>query len=224
MCVCGAPECKRNKTYVPILTLYSLCFQVIVEGLSQFQTQDIRADVAERTLKLKIKVPVIRIRGYYRAEGKVVVVTLNGNGPFTAVLHDAVGEGFGRIVAVGPPNNRSLSIRDTNIDFKIGRVNITLNNLFDGKLPALAKTTNDFLNLNSEMIINEVKPQIKFEVSRLFESVMDDAFSELPVEEFLNSLPSKQRPRSNRGSRSGRFLPPNQRSIPRSFGSRSSFH
>ena len=121
----------------------------MVEGLSQFETLDVKADLVNRNLFIKIAVPDIRIRGFYQAEGKALVVTIKGDGPFTANLKDAVGQGFSRIVEIGPPDNRSLSVVDTDIDFNVGDLKIELRNLFDGKYPVLAKTTNEFLNLNS---------------------------------------------------------------------------
>ena len=120
-----------------------------MEGLSQFETLDVKADLVNRNLFIKIAVPDIRIRGFYQAEGKALVVTIKGDGPFTANLKDAVGQGFSRIVEIGPPDNRSLSVVDTDIDFNVGDLKIELRNLFDGKYPVLAKTTNEFLNLNS---------------------------------------------------------------------------
>jgi len=180
---------------------------VVVEGLSKFETLDVKADLVNRNLFIKIRVPDIRIRGFYQTEGKALIVTLKGDGPFTANVKEAVGQGFSRIVEIGPPDNRSLSVVDTDIDFTIGDLKIELRNLFGGKYPALAKTTNDFLNLNSGRIIEEIKPQIKFEVTRLFQTVMAQAFSKLPIEHFLEQI--QQAPRSNRSLKSltgqGRF-------------------
>ena len=90
---------------------------------------------------------------------------------------------------VGPAGNQKLSILNTNIDFDIRSANVRLENLFDGKLPALADTVNEFINKNSQLIINEVKPQIREEVTKLVESVMNDAFSKLPADDFLEKLP-----------------------------------
>jgi len=176
---------------------------VVVEGLSNFETVDVKADLVNRNLFIKMRVPDIRIRGFYKAEGKALVVTLKGDGPFTANLKEAVGQGFSRIVEIGPPENRSLSVVDTDIDFTIGDLKIELRNLFGGKYPALAKTTNDFLNLNSHRIIEEIKPQIKFEVTRLFQTVMAQAFSKLPIESFLEKI--QQAPRSNRSLKQSSF-------------------
>jgi hypothetical protein len=97
-----------------------------------------------------------------------------------------------------------LSILNTNIDFDIRGANVRLENLFDGKLPALADTVNEFINKNSQLIINEVKPQIREEVTRLVESVMNDAFSKLPADDFLEKLPP-----------AGAGTGPSSRSIPK---------
>lgn len=174
---------------------------VYVAGLSGFVTEMIRADLNARTLSMRIRVPRIFITGDYDAEGKVILVTLEGNGPFTANFTDATGRGSGRIVTVPTPTGNKLSVADVDIDFNIKNVAIKLDNLFDGTAPALATQVNNFINMNSGRIIEEVKPQIVAEVTQLFQSVMAKAFSELPIEEFLSQLP--QQARNNRSLQRG---------------------
>ena len=99
------------------------------------------------------------------------------------------GVGSAAIEPVGPPGNQKLSIKRTNIDFDIASANVQMENLFDGRAPAVARTVNDFINQNSGLIINEVKPQIRDQVTQLVESVMNDAFSKLPADDFLKHLP-----------------------------------
>lgn len=190
---------------VPGVQVESTFSNVIVEGLSKFETRELNADIGRKQLSIALTVPLIRIRGFYKANGKVLVVTIAGNGPFTCNLFNVVGSGFARIVPVtdARSGNHSLTIQDTNLDFDIGTLSVHLDNLFDGKLPVLASTVNEFLNANSKVIVDEVKPQIKLEVTRLVESVMNEAFSKLPVEDFLNQLeqaPRQQR-QTSRGSR-----------------------
>ena len=112
---------------------------------------------------------------------------------------------------MGPPGNKVLSIKRTNIDFDIASAQVQLDNLFDGRAPAVAKTVNDFINQNSGMIINEVKPQIREQVTVLVQSVMNDAFSQLPADDFLEQLPL---PRANSGGpRPPVILPPGSNPI-----------
>lgn len=179
-----------------------------MEGLSKFQTRQLDANLDRKQLSITLAVPVIKIRGFYKTDGKVLVVNIAGTGPFTCNLFNVVGSGFARIVTVtdARTGNRSLTIQDTVFDFDIGALNVHLDNLFDGKLPVLANTVNEFLNSQHQVIVNEVKPQIKIEVTRLVERVLNEAFNKLPVEEFLNKV--QQVPRQQREtSRGSRFFP-----------------
>ena len=177
---------------------------MIVEGLSNFETRELNANLVRRQLSITLAVPEIRIRGFYQVNGRVLLMNINGNGPFTCMLKNVVGSGFARIVPVTDvqSGNRSLTIQDTKLDFEIGSLRVNLENLFNNELPALSVTVNKFLNDQSQVIINEVKPQIKLEVTQLVESVMNEAFSKLPVEEFLSQL---KHPRQQRKSRHSEF-------------------
>jgi len=170
---------------------------VIVRHLSNFITNRISADLEKRTLFISMTVPIVKIRGNYRVDGNVFVFQISGNGPFQATLSGVTGVGSAAIEPVGPPGNKVLSIKRTNIDFDIASAQVQLDNLFDGRAPAVAKTVNDFINQNSGLIINEVKPQIRDQVTNLVQSVMNDAFSQLPADDFLELLPI---PRSNTGA------------------------
>ena len=141
------------------------------------------------SLELSLTVPVIHVWGKYRVNGDVFILRVDGDGPFTTTLVGLTGIGSASIVPVGRPGNKKLSIRNTNIDFNIESASVHMENLFDGKLPALADTVNDFINKNSQLIINEVKPQIREEVTNLVDSVLNDAFSKLPAEEILAQIP-----------------------------------
>ena len=112
------------------------------------------------------------------------------------------GVGSAAIEPVGPPGNKKLSIKRTNIDFDIASAQVQLDNLFDGNAPHLAEQVNNFINQNSGLIINEVKPQIREQVTVLVQSVMNDAFSQLPADDFLETLPLP------RAVRPVPFLPP----------------
>lgn len=162
---------------------------VIVRHLSKFITNRIDADLEKRTLFISLTVPMVKIRGNYRVNGNVFVFQISGNGPFQATLNGVTGVGSAAIEPVGPPGNQKLSIKRTNIDFDIASANVQMENPFDGRAPGVARTVNDFINQNSGLIINEVKPQIRDQVTQLVESVMNDAFSKLPADDFLKHLP-----------------------------------
>lgn len=98
------------------------------------------------------------------------------------------GVGQARIVPVGPPGNQRLTVTDTDFDFQIGRANVRMNNLFNGDLPLLAKRVNEWISQNSDLVINAVKPQIRRETMMIVERVMNDAFSKIPAQDFIDNL------------------------------------
>lgn len=168
-----------------------------VTGLSKFQAKHIDADLAAGHINIVMQVPRIDINGHYKADGKVLVINLSGEGAFNSTLTNVMGRGSATIV----PKQDSAGVQKyvvggTNIDFDIGGASVHLDNLFNGEAPALSDSTNKFLNDNSKIIIDVVKPQIKKEVQRLLTSILNDALSKLPVDDLLSKLP-----RENLGAR-----------------------
>ena len=77
---------------------------------------------------------------------------------------------------------------DSNLDFKIGKVIIHMNNLFNGENELLANTVNKFLNDHGQEVLKEVKPAIRDQLKELVTRVMNDAFSSLPADQLLSNL------------------------------------
>jgi hypothetical protein len=161
-------------------------------------TNHIDADIDTRTLSLSMAVPRMDITGRYELDGQVIIFRVNGNGDFVTSLEDVTGTGQAKIVAVGPPGNQRLTVTNTNIDFDIGKAHVRMNNLFNGELPLLAQRVNEWISQNSDLVINAVKPQIRRETIMIVERVLNDAFSKVPAQDFIDNLA-----RSARGGRRG---------------------
>ncbi len=56
------------------------------------------------------------------------------------------------MVPVGPVGDQRLSIQNTDIDFKIGKADVQMNNLFQGDFPFLADKVNEFISEKSGMV------------------------------------------------------------------------
>ena len=81
-----------------------------------------------------------------------------------------------------------LQVVNSNLDFKIGKVLIHMNNLFNGENHLLADNVNKFLNDHGQEVLKEVKPAIRDKLKELVTRVMNDAFSSLPADQLLNNL------------------------------------
>lgn len=190
---------------VAVVNVDSKFSNVVVRGLSQFQTHDIRADIRNRDLFLKIMVPRLDIQGNYVIKGNIFFIPIGGNGDFVTQMRNVTGVGKAKILPVGPPGNQRLTVSQSDLDFEIEGVMVRMNNLFNGKNPEFAREVNKALNANSDLIINEVKPQIRDRMTTLVERVMNDAFSKINAVEFINTIEEK---RVESGSEGGTFVPP----------------
>eukprot|EP00096_Caligus_rogercresseyi_P006863 TRINITY_DN2382_c0_g1_i1.p1 TRINITY_DN2382_c0_g1~~TRINITY_DN2382_c0_g1_i1.p1 ORF type:complete len:301 (+),score=71.98 TRINITY_DN2382_c0_g1_i1:127-903(+) len=167
----------------------SVLSNVVVRGLSKFVTRSITTDTERQALSLEIHVPEIDILGSYSIKGKIFVFSISGKGPFKARLRGVTGIGGAKIVVVDSPGGKKhLSIQETSIDFNIDDIFVHLENLFGGDEELFAETVNKFLNENSNIILREVKPQIRSRMVTLIDRVLNDAFSQLPADELINNI------------------------------------
>ncbi|XP_064107485.1 protein takeout-like [Macrobrachium nipponense] len=167
------------------VTVESTFTDVTVTGLSKFTTNLIDADPTTNTLQVGLNIPQLKIVGKYTLNGRVFILAINGDGPFNALLNDVKVTGHGNVGVVrSASGTEHLRISGTRIDFAIDRLNIKLENLFNGD-PILGQTVNHFLNQNSQEILKDLKPEVSRQLGVLVERVMNDALSQLPVDSFL---------------------------------------
>ena len=179
-------------------------FQVEVNGLRNFRTERINADVVNRVLSLDLFVPTLNVAGKYEVNGQVLFFPLVGTGPFTSVLRGVRGGGKAKILPVGPVGNQRLTVSDTLLDFDIASVDVELKNLFGGNNEAFARQINEVLSESSDLIIDQVKPQITQRVSTLVEKVLNDAFSKIDVQDFIRTI---EETRSSAAAAAGSGIP-----------------
>jgi hypothetical protein len=179
-----------------ILTGGATFSNVVVTGLSNFQTNYIDANPNTQTLRIGLTVPEMNIEGFYQINGEVFILPLEGSGTFTTKMSGVTATGSSNIVPVqSPDGTQVIRVENTDIDFQIGDVFIRMENLFNGENKLLADTVNNFLNDHGQDVLGEVKPEISRQLEDLVTRVMNDAFSELPADNLLNNL--------NRSVRSG---------------------
>ncbi|XP_068214566.1 protein takeout-like [Palaemon carinicauda] len=167
------------------VTIESTFTDLTVTGLSQFTTTLIDADPVTNTFRVGLNIPQLKIVGTYNLNGRVFILPIIGDGPFNALLNDVIVSGQGNVrVHRSASGTEHLRISGTAIDFTIHRLNIKLDNLFNGD-PILGQTVNLFVNQNSQEILRDVKPEVTRQLGELVEKVMNDALSQLPVDAFL---------------------------------------
>ncbi len=59
------------------------------------------------------------------------------------------------IVPTGPRGDQRLSIRNTDLDFRIADADVKMNNLFNGEFPLVAERANQFISENNNLVSEE---------------------------------------------------------------------
>lgn len=172
---------------------------------------------------MSLTVPRLTITGKYRAAGIIGFFRITGEGSFDSQLDGVTGEGHARIVPVTKRDGQTrISIADTNLDFNIARSNLVLTS---DKNRDLFEAVSGFINANSDILINQLKPEIKTRMKVMVERVLNDAFRKIPAENVLKHLDvpglgaAQQGPRSTRGNAGVSGVSPGTQAAPPPPGS-----
>lgn len=155
-----------------------------IRGLSSFNTTYINADPQSRTLTVGLYIPELRVTGSYDLDGLLILLPIEGRGPFWTTFNGINANGVGNIDIAGAGPTERLMVSNVQVDFDINRMRVKLDNLFNGD-PILGEAVHLFLNENGKEVLAEIKPEIQRRLNELVQKVMNDAFSQLPVDTFL---------------------------------------
>ncbi len=163
-----------------------------MRGLSTFHTNDINADIARRVIYMSMTVPRLFISGLYRASGIIGFFHVAGDGSFESILEGVTGQGNARIVPVTQPDGTArISITDTNLDFSIARSNLKLKS---NENRDLFEAVSGFINANSDILIEQLKPEIKNRMKVMVERVLNEAFAKIPANDVLKHFDVRPHP------------------------------
>ncbi|XP_055850550.1 protein takeout [Episyrphus balteatus] len=159
------PEVKLDQDSGAVY-LHSTYKDIEIRGLSQFDVENVIANIKNNTLTMQLRFPKINLKANYSLRGKIMMMPLLGEGICMAnlsdvqVLANVVGSRYLR------KGNEHLKIDDVKIRYNIGDTKIHLDNLFNGD-NTLGEKMNDFLNENWRSVSEEMRP------------IMEDAMAEV---------------------------------------------
>ncbi|KAG7200229.1 hypothetical protein KM043_017706 [Ampulex compressa] len=141
-----------------------------VFGPSTFQVRDLEADVDNVIFTFKVNFDNLSFKGKYQIDARILLLRLSGNG-------DLSGNFTGYNSNVTLKANKVYRNNDTYLDFekmklaiKIGGADVYLSNLFGGD-PVLGPATNQILNANSALFLDEIRPILESSLADLFTDV-----------------------------------------------------
>jgi len=166
-----------NQTNPPV-TVLALFTDVHVTGGTDFDLKYLEIDVgATRKVALGLTIPRLYLLGRYTITGNIIGLPIQGSGDFESILDGIIAEGTGTLAEVGG----QLTLVDVKIGFKIRDMDTTLHNLFEGN-QLLSDTMHHFLKENSQLVLDEVRPEVTKLLNIFIKQLFNGVLSVLPKE------------------------------------------
>ncbi|CAD6236481.1 GSCOCG00008205001-RA-CDS [Cotesia congregata] len=141
-----------------------------VKGPSTFKIREFKADVDDVTFTFKVSFELLSFRGKYGINARLLLLRLSGNGDITGNFTGYDSDVVLHAEKVIKNDDVYLNFEKMKITIKIGKADIYLSNLFGGD-PILGPASNQILNANSNLLIDELKPVLESALSDLFTDV-----------------------------------------------------
>ncbi|XP_974890.2 protein takeout isoform X1 [Tribolium castaneum] len=155
---------------------------VQVSGLKDIKVTSI--DLGRTGFDAVFHIENLNIIGTYDIDGKVLLLTLKGQGPANIT---AVGGDYHVKAKIEPYQKNDieyLKFVDPQIDFTLTRAYFNFENILNGN-QELGSEINQLLNENWQDVLNDLGAPIKETVTRIIESIVSKILERVPANEIL---------------------------------------
>ncbi|XP_046420967.1 circadian clock-controlled protein daywake-like isoform X1 [Neodiprion virginianus] len=155
-----------------------------VRGPSTFKVHNLKSNLDKNSFTFRVAFDRLTFRGKYQMDARVLLLRLAGKGDvtgnFTGYSSDVVLRGH----KVVRNEVEYLNFERMKLKIKIGEAKIHLSNLFGGD-PILGPATNDILNTNSAVFVEELKPVLESSLADLFTDVANTVTTSFTYKELF---------------------------------------
>ncbi|KAL6428591.1 hypothetical protein ACFW04_007902 [Cataglyphis niger] len=141
-----------------------------VFGPSTFKIRDLKIDPKTVSLTFKIDFDKLDFRGKYQINAQILLLKLVGEGGLTGSFLDYSSDCILKSYKVVRNNKSYVVFEKMKFDITINKALINLDNLFNGD-PILGPASNEVLNANSDLLVDEIKPVLEDALADLFTDV-----------------------------------------------------
>ncbi|KAK0182272.1 hypothetical protein PV327_000426 [Microctonus hyperodae] len=141
-----------------------------VSGPSSFEVRELKANTENVTFAFKVSFNKLSFHGKYQIDARILLLRLAGSGDLTGNFSGYDSDVILRAQKIVRDNDTYLKFDKMEIGIKVGKANIYLSNLFGGD-PILGPASNQLLNANSNLFLDEVRPVLEDALANLFTDV-----------------------------------------------------
>ncbi|OXU30231.1 hypothetical protein TSAR_013148 [Trichomalopsis sarcophagae] len=144
--------------------------QRLVFGPSSFKIRDLKADTNDVKFTFRVSFGKLQFKGKYSIDARLLLLRLAGSGDLTGNFTGYESDVVLRARKVHRDNDVYLNFEKMKLAITIGSAKVHLSNLFGGD-PILGPASNDILNANSAVFLDELRPVLETALADLFTNV-----------------------------------------------------
>ncbi|XP_012538223.1 circadian clock-controlled protein daywake [Monomorium pharaonis] len=141
-----------------------------VFGPSTFKIRDLKIDPDNVLITFKVAFQKLDFRGKYKINAQILLLRLVGEGGLTGSFFGYECDCLLRSHKIVKNNNTYINFEKMKFDIMINKATVHLDNLFGGD-PILGAASNEVINANSHLLIDEIKPVLENALSELFTNI-----------------------------------------------------
>ncbi|GJQ84868.1 hypothetical protein Trydic_g488 [Trypoxylus dichotomus] len=141
-----------------------------VWGASNFEILELRANVRKNKFTFKVRLPYLYFQGKYDLDMQILLIKLQGKGPITGNFSNYEFEAVMKGNKILKQGEEYLRFDKMKVRIHVGEAKLNLENLFGGD-PVLGKVSNDILSENSELFLNEIRPNLETSLAEKFTDI-----------------------------------------------------
>ncbi|KAK9874602.1 hypothetical protein WA026_005434 [Henosepilachna vigintioctopunctata] len=155
-----------------------------IYGLDEMKIRDVRLFKNYGGFSAMLEGKNLTIEGQYSVNGKILVLPIKGNGPFSLYLKNGLYKAI--VTAEAYEKNGKKYFRSTGdkLEYSVENITFDLDNLFDGN-KQLGDEMNRFLNENWDLLLTDFGPGIAKIVSSMHRKMFDAFTSEYAIYEIF---------------------------------------
>ncbi|PNF31910.1 hypothetical protein B7P43_G07901 [Cryptotermes secundus] len=158
-------------------------------GFPDTKLENANFDFEKMHVSGDLSLPVLQIIGKYEAEGKLLLLPLNGKGDINITLVNAKLTVETDLTLKQIENREHVVLKNSQVTVTPSRMYVYLSNLFNGD-KLLGKETNEVLNASWEELYTIMSPSITEAIVQAMETIMNGIAAVVPFEEaFPETLP-----------------------------------
>ncbi|XP_044761620.1 protein takeout-like [Coccinella septempunctata] len=156
----------------------------VVNGLLTMKLEDMKVDLATKSVILTVRSTEISLDLNYNMGGKIVALPIEGKGKGNIKFYNMKAVFSFDFEETGRKGNIYAEIKNDHLDIFPEKMTIQLDNLFNGN-KQLGDTTNQFLNENWQEVLKEFGPAIAEIISSVTRSILVPLCRKVPLNEIF---------------------------------------